>query len=64
MKHEARNELAEAIISTAKEIDGKKKLSCADALRLAQEHGVSPDAIGKICDDEKIKLHTCQLGCF
>ncbi len=57
-------DIKRAVIAAAVEVSGKKKISCADALRLAQEHGVAPEEIGKICDEEKIKLHTCQLGCF
>ncbi|MFH0799918.1 MAG: hypothetical protein V2A66_07045 [Pseudomonadota bacterium] len=59
-----REEIKHAVIRAAVETGGKKRLSCADALRLAAEHGIAPQEIGRICDQENIKLQSCQLGCF
>lgn len=56
--------LLEAVIAAAVDTDGKKMLSCASALKLSGEFGVEATEIGRICNDEKIKLHQCQLGCF
>ncbi|MBU0486458.1 MAG: hypothetical protein KKA07_17520 [Bacteroidetes bacterium] len=44
--------------------DGKEYLACEDALILAEKHGVKPGQIGKACNEEKIKIKHCQLGCF
>ena len=43
-------------------VDGK--MTCKEALELAEKHGVSPSAIGKILDEKKIRIKDCQLGCF
>ncbi|MBS4008008.1 MAG: hypothetical protein KGZ45_06235 [Clostridium sp.] len=40
------------------------KLYCAKACRLAAEHGIKLWQIGQICEEEKIKITGCQLGCF
>ncbi|MFA4874757.1 MAG: hypothetical protein WC956_05585 [bacterium] len=61
MSHE---EIKRAVIAAAVDVAGKRKLSCADALRIAADCGVLPKVIGDICDEEGIKLQTCQLGCF
>jgi hypothetical protein len=43
---------------------GKKKLSCAKAKKLSQEHAISLKEIGNICNRHGIKIVACQLGCF
>ncbi|MBT9142169.1 MAG: hypothetical protein DDT29_00562 [Dehalococcoidia bacterium] len=43
-------------------VDGK--LNCAKAYQLAEDHGIKLWQIGQICDEEKIKITRCQLGCF
>jgi hypothetical protein len=55
-----KNELI-AIIRAAVE-DGK--LSCEAAYRIADRYQVKLWEIGKICDEENIKINGCQLGCF
>ena len=42
----------------------KDRLSCEQAHDLAQELGVSLKEIGGLCDELKIKITACQLGCF
>ena len=56
--------LVESVLKAASKGKEKKKLSCKKALLLAEEHGVKPAVVGKICDREMIKLTSCQLGCF
>lgn len=56
--------LIEAVKAAAVDTDEKKMLTCASALELAEEFGVDATEIGRICNEEKIKLHKCQLGCF
>ena len=58
------NELVKAVIATAREIDGREKLSCADAFELARKFGAEIIEIGRICDEENIRICKCQLGCF
>jgi hypothetical protein len=40
------------------------KISCERLLRLARETNAAPAELGKICDEEGIKIRRCQLGCF
>lgn len=57
-------ELVNAVLERAKEIDGIKKLACAEAHKLAREFQVDTIEIGRICNQQKIKICKCQLGCF
>jgi len=41
-----------------------KRISCPRARRIAEEHGVPATAVGRICNEEKIKIRRCALGCF
>jgi len=52
------------VAEAAFEEDGRKKLTCAAAFRLAAEHGVQVREIGKACNRTGIKIARCQLGCF
>lgn len=40
------------------------KLPCDRAYQISAENDVKLWEIGKICDEEKIKITGCQLGCF
>lgn len=45
--------------------DGTRKLlACATAFEMAKELNVDISAIGRLCNQESIKLSSCQLGCF
>lgn len=57
-------ELKDALIAAAGEIDGKKKLGCQMAFDLAEKFGVSKKTLGQACNDNNIKITSCQLGCF
>ena len=59
-----KEELINAVIERAQEIEGKKKLACAEAFELAQEFGVEVIEIGRICNQHNIRIRKCQLGCF
>ena len=43
-------------------VDGK--LPCPKALQIAKEMKVSTKEIGETCNRLKIKIRSCQLGCF
>ena len=43
-------------------VDGK--LPCAVAFKIAEEMGVSPRKIGDKANEIKVKIASCQLGCF
>jgi hypothetical protein len=40
------------------------KISCRVALKLAEENAMSPAEMGQLLNDMKIKVASCQLGCF
>lgn len=40
------------------------KVACAVALELAKTLGCEPSAIGKVANEQKIKIVACSLGCF
>lgn len=52
--------IREAVLKAARE----GKLSCTMARKLAGELKVTPKEVGEACDKLKIKIHTCELGCF
>lgn len=58
------SERVKMVIEAAKEVKGVKKLSCAEAFRLAGELEIKVSEIGRICNKQKIKICNCQLGCF
>ncbi len=41
-----------------------KKISCPRAREIAKEVGVKAETIGKLCNQLKIKIYACELGCF
>ncbi len=58
-------ELKQAVEEAVKVMrGGERRLTCAQALALAERFGVEPARVGKICDAAGIKLRRCQLGCF
>jgi hypothetical protein len=60
----SQEELIRAVIERSREVNGRRTLTCAQALGLAAEWDVAPIQIGRICDQEDIRLGSCQLGCF
>ncbi len=44
--------------------DRKSRLSCATAFALSEQFGITMEEIGLICDEARIKISACQLGCF
>ena len=58
------SKIIDAVIQAASDIDGRKRLPCAEAFRLAERFGVEKREMGRICDAQKIRICKCQLGCF
>jgi hypothetical protein len=54
------NELKKIIRETA----GEEGLNCASAFMIAGKHDVPINKIGELCNELKIKIRNCQLGCF
>ena len=42
--------------------DGQAR--CRSLLELAERLGVAPGVVGRLCDEMKIRIRGCQLGCF
>ena len=61
---ESQEKLTKIVLERSKEVGDRRILTCAQALSLAAELGVEPIRIGRICDQENIRLGGCQLGCF
>jgi hypothetical protein len=57
MDHEGIQEAIRAV-STA------GRLTCEQAHKLSSDLGVPLADIGAVCDEMKIKIAACQLGCF
>jgi len=54
----------ESIIDVVRNAAVDNRLSCEKARELAEELKVPVGEIGRICNVLKIKITTCQLGCF
>lgn len=58
------SELIDAVVRAATDINGRKKLPCAEAFRLADRFSVAKPEIRQVCDAHNIRISNCQLGCF
>ncbi|HEX9021259.1 MAG TPA: hypothetical protein VF903_08355 [Nitrospirota bacterium] len=54
----------EKIIEKVRAASSNNRLTCEKAHELAKELKVSLGEIGAICNELKIKIAACQLGCF
>lgn len=54
----------EEIIAKLKEAAKDGKIPCAMAFKIAKECSVSTKEIGNLLNQLKIKITSCQLGCF
>ena len=52
------------VVQKLREVATDGKITCTDARKLAEELQVDPSEIGKLCDEEKVKIISCELGCF
>jgi len=59
-----KSKLIDAVVRAATDINGRKKLPCAEAFRLAEQFGVEKLEIRRVCDARNIRISNCQLGCF
>ncbi|MBN2207800.1 MAG: hypothetical protein JW759_00665 [Candidatus Coatesbacteria bacterium] len=58
------DEVLAAIMSASHEQDGRIRLNCADAFKIAEQQGVELTDISRVCNQNKIRISKCQLGCF
>jgi hypothetical protein len=54
----------EKITQKAQSLSKDGKISCKQALKLAEEEGISSGDLGKLLNEIKVKVMGCQLGCF
>jgi hypothetical protein len=52
------------LIEKLKELAPQGRIGCSEARQLAEKLNVNPSEIGKACDEAKIKIQACELGCF
>ncbi|MDH7478530.1 MAG: hypothetical protein QHH02_00795 [Syntrophomonadaceae bacterium] len=53
-----------AVAEALKQAAPDGKITCTVARRLAERLQVSPMVIGQACNELKIKIKACELGCF
>jgi hypothetical protein len=58
------NEVTQEVMEKVKAAADDGKLSCPVARKLADDLGVTPKVIGDACNEQKIKIKNCSLGCF
>ena len=58
------DKLKQCIIDSCSDDEGKLKLTCTAAFKIAEEQGVKLLDITRICNKNDIKICKCQLGCF
>ena len=58
------NAIRKLVLESAVERQGRKILSCARAFEIHCQHDIPLADIGRICDENGIKIRACQLGCF
>ena len=58
------NELLDLIRAATYEEDGKNKLACAQAFKIATKNPVTLKDIGRLCNEHDVRIAKCQLGCF
>jgi hypothetical protein len=54
----------EKIIEAIQAASENNRLSCEKAHELARDVNISLQEVGAICNELKIKIAACQLGCF
>ena len=60
-------QLLDAIMKSGdggQEPDGRKKLTCAEAFELARRFEIEVIEVGRICNQNNVRICKCQLGCF
>ena len=66
-KMDKKEQLVDAVLKSAKcerESDDLKQLTCTEAFELAKKYEAEIIEIGRICNQNNIRICKCQLGCF
>ncbi|NLJ71846.1 MAG: hypothetical protein GX333_02385 [Syntrophomonadaceae bacterium] len=53
-----------AVVAKLKEVATGGKISCTEARQLATDFKVKNAEVGKLCNENDIKIYGCELGCF
>ncbi len=54
----------ERVMEKIKSLARDGRISCAEALGIARDTDLSPGELGDLLNETKIKIKSCQLGCF
>ncbi len=57
-----KEQLVEAVLRPGN--GDREKLTCAEAFELAKKFDAQIAEIGRICNQNDVKICKCQLGCF
>lgn len=57
-------DLSNAVLEQARQLDGRKTLTCVEAFKLARELETEVTEVGRLCNQHNIRICKCQLGCF
>ena len=52
------------ILEEIKKRAQEDKIACRQCFEVARECNVSLKIVGDTCDENNVKIHACQLGCF
>jgi len=52
------------ILAAIKKRAQDDRIACRQCFEVARECNVSLKIVGDACDQNNIKIHACQLGCF
>ncbi len=61
---ESSAKVVEALKAAAVTQDGRLTLRCVDAFAVADRLHTDLATIGRLCNENRIKIVQCQLGCF
>lgn len=57
-------ELTEEVLKAVQEASREGKITCTAARKLAEDLKVPYIVVGRAADELKIKIKSCELGCF
>ena len=57
-------QLIDAVLKQSQKEGRRKELPCSEAFELAQKYDARLTEIGRICNQNNVKIRKCQLGCF
>lgn len=57
-----KEQLLKAVVSS--DSGDRERMTCAEAFALAEKYETNVAEIGRICNENNVKICKCQLGCF